>query len=1186
MRAIIWGHFSFLWVMLFFLSSLCGAVNTFPFESAIPKTPLTLLSHGSNTIAFGMSPSSYTLNFSTEGQGYVVANPQQTSYAPGSWVTLLALTTSGYVFQGWSGDASGSSNPILVQMDRNKSITAIFSLDPKYGLPTVFLNNTNAARPIYYLQEGVLVPSNGDIQVELLGGPLTGDLKPVSLAGTTQSTFSVNLKDGFFGYGAGVVKGIAAMDQGRFQLRAWRGATSYDLAPERGATPIWVQDTGSWNLVGSASGTPLCVPSSIVVKPVQLKLNVSFCGKGTAQITPYKDFYLPGETVQIVATAADGYVFDSWNGDSVSTNSVISILMDADKQLTAILDIAGPKAIVLFNNLDPVFKPIYYGSTNTLAPAGDTYIEILGGPVGSTLAPVKTMSPKVLFVLDTPGTFDKGAGIVSGVAPGQMAEFQIRAWRGASNFDRATEKAISPHWHQTTTMWDENAEPPMLPDAVPMQIPAPLIILSTCPAYTISSTIDGNGSVTITPLKSSYLPGEVVLAKAIAAQGTCFDQWAGDVAGNINPFWITFDANKTITAKFTNTPLPKLSQSIQFAPLADKILGDPPVGLSATASSGLPVSFQVVSGPAILVNSQLSFKGPGLVTIRASQAGNSQYDPAPTVDRSFSVRLKITLSVSGAGSITREPDQISYSAGDTVKLTAIPVTNAAFQGWAGSITGTKNPIILVLSNNLDISAVFTGLYRITINKTGLGDVTLTPQAAGYQTGTTVQLTAQPAAGWDFVQWSGAAAGTSAVTTVVVNGDQQVNALFKQRFALTSSVQGQGTILVDPQQTTYLEGSIVTLKAAAATNYQFVYWIGNVANSNSATTTTILSTNRLVTAVFLPYYRLDTVATNGGAITRSPDQTNYLAGATVALTAVPDDYHTFANWSGSVTGTNNPVSFSMDKSKTVIANFVSNYFLTIITNGQGIVERSPIKNRYSQGEQVRLAASPLAGYGFGGWSGALSGTNAVAYLAMNADKSVTASFKPLRTLQIDIDGSGSVAQDPYLTQYLDGSTVQLTAAPTNGWQFVSWLGGITSSNNPVKITLTSNVVARCLFKPIFRLTTNVVGSGSIVLTPAQSNYLDGSIVQAQAQAANGYSFTGWTGDVVTTNNPIQITMLTNKNLTATFTHVWNLSATSSVGGIITQSPSQSNYLNGTTVLLSALADWNYQFMGWTGSVTGN
>ena len=130
-----------------------------------------------------------------------------------------------------------------------------------------------------------------------------------------------------------------------------------------------------------------------------------------------------------------------------------------------------------------------------------------------------------------------------------------------------------------------------------------------------------------------------------------------------------------------------------------------------------------------------------------------------------------------------------------------------------------------------------------------------------------------------------------------------------------------------------------------------------------------------------------------------------------------------------------------------------------------------------------------------------------------------------------------------------------------------------------------MVARCLFKPIFRLTTNVVGSGSIVLTPAQSNYLDGSIVQAQAQAANGYSFTGWTGDVVATNNPIQITMITNKNLTATFTHVWNLTATSSVGGVITQSPSQSNYLNGTTILLSALADWNYQFMGWTGSVTG-
>ncbi|MDD3603832.1 MAG: MBG domain-containing protein, partial [Kiritimatiellae bacterium] len=62
------------------------------------------------------------------------------------------------------------------------------------------------------------------------------------------------------------------------------------------------------------------------------------------------------------------------------------------------------------------------------------------------------------------------------------------------------------------------------------------------------------------------------------------------------------------------------------------------VGLSATASSGLPVSFAVGSGPGILAGgTNLSFTGAGFVSIVASQAGDSNYNPAPDVTNSFVV---------------------------------------------------------------------------------------------------------------------------------------------------------------------------------------------------------------------------------------------------------------------------------------------------------------------------------------------------------------------------------------------------------------------------------------------------------------------------------------------------------------------------------------------------------------------
>lgn len=59
--------------------------------------------------------------------------------------------------------------------------------------------------------------------------------------------------------------------------------------------------------------------------------------------------------------------------------------------------------------------------------------------------------------------------------------------------------------------------------------------------------------------------------------------------------------------------------------------------LRASASSGLPVSYTVVSGPAVLEGDVLSFTGPGEVTVRASQAGDETYDAAEDVVRTFSV---------------------------------------------------------------------------------------------------------------------------------------------------------------------------------------------------------------------------------------------------------------------------------------------------------------------------------------------------------------------------------------------------------------------------------------------------------------------------------------------------------------------------------------------------------------------
>jgi hypothetical protein len=87
----------------------------------------------------------------------------------------------------------------------------------------------------------------------------------------------------------------------------------------------------------------------------------------------------------------------------------------------------------------------------------------------------------------------------------------------------------------------------------------------------------------------------------------------------------------------------KANQRIIFELLADKIYGDPPFMVNASASSGLPVSLRIVSGPATITGNVVSIAGAGTVTVRASQAGNANFNAAPEVEQTFTAANPVPL---------------------------------------------------------------------------------------------------------------------------------------------------------------------------------------------------------------------------------------------------------------------------------------------------------------------------------------------------------------------------------------------------------------------------------------------------------------------------------------------------------------------------------------------------------------
>ncbi|MDY8137862.1 InlB B-repeat-containing protein [Aquimarina sp. 2201CG5-10] len=261
-------------------------------------------------------------------------------------------------------------------------------------------------------------------------------------------------------------------------------------------------------------------------------------------------------------------------------------------------------------------------------------------------------------------------------------------------------------------------------------------------------------------------------------------------------------------------------------------------------------------------------------------------------------------------------------------------------------------------------------------------------------------------------------------------------------------------------------------------------------------------------------------------------------------------------------------------------------LTINTSGSGSVTPAS-GSTYNDGATATLTATPTAGWQFDGWSGDATGTTNPLQVTMDADKTITATFSQIqRTLTINTTGSGSVTPASGST-YNDGATATLTATPAAGWQFDGWSGDATGTTNPLQVTMDADKTVTATFSQIQRtLTINATGNGNV--TPASgSTYNDGTTATLTATPAIGYQFDGWSGDATGTTNPLSLTMDADKTVTATFSQIqYTLVVNTTGSGNVTLSPAGGTYTNGQVVTITATANQNWQFDGWSGDASGS
>jgi hypothetical protein len=156
-------------------------------------------------------------------------------------------------------------------------------------------------------------------------------------------------------------------------------------------------------------------------------------------------------------------------------------------------------------------------------------------------------------------------------------------------------------------------------------------------------TTSANSGGSVTP-GGAYPFGTVISLTAVADSTHRFSGWAGDATGANPSITLVMDGPKSVQAVFAD----KLTQTITFTVPANYPVGGPPLALGASASSGLPITYTVLSGPAVVSGGQLQITGPGAVTVQASQAGDPDYLPA-AVSRTFNAVATAILKYRPAG---------------------------------------------------------------------------------------------------------------------------------------------------------------------------------------------------------------------------------------------------------------------------------------------------------------------------------------------------------------------------------------------------------------------------------------------------------------------------------------------------------------------------------------------------------
>ncbi len=518
------------------------------------------------------------------------------------------------------------------------------------------------------------------------------------------------------------------------------------------------------------------------------------------------------------------------------------------------------------------------------------------------------------------------------------------------------------------------------------------------------------------------------------------------------------------------------------------------------------------------------------------------------------------------------------------------------------------------------SDFFIDEYTLTLDVEGQGDIQPETGIHEYSEGEVVEINASAAEGWRFSRWQGDITGEEPVIEVEMTEDKEITAEFiQEEYSLEIDYdEEQGSVEIEPEQDLYHYGDTVTLRAEPEADWLFSRWQGDIETEEQEIEITIEEDLKLSAEFARKDQSLDVqYDSDYGDIFIEPEQDIYEHGQRIELRAEPETGYRFERWEGDIESEEPVIEVEMTEDKEITAEFIQEeYSLEIdYDEEQGSVEIEPEQDLYHYGDTVTLRAEPEADWLFSRWQGDIETEEQEIEITIEEDLKLSVEFaRKEHSLDLIVEGDGEISwevieveeeeiQELNLeaesltgsvteTESLNlqqGSILKLEAEALTGYEFSRWQGDITGEDPVIEIEMTEDkeIIAEFTMEEYSLEIDYNEEQGTAGIEPEQDVYYFGDRVTLEAQAADEYEFSEWTGDLESEDDTVEITVTEDLEISAEFARQqFELQVEyDELKGYIELEPDKESYYYGEEVVIRAVPEEGWFFDRWEGDING-